>query len=284
MKRSAAGSSRWGDPTGSGYPVPVVTARWTRHLRRVRTLLLLAVACAACSAKIDANPDQDGVDASTAGDDAAVAIDGAGGDAAPVCANGRVVFLQFDGQTLTKAAASDATQNLASWMTIATGTAPPYKNGSGTRTAEIQAIVDGMRAQLAPFNTQVVTTRPTSGDYLMIVYGGQPNQVGSRFGGAVQALDCGDAVRNDVAWVSDNVAGTQRIVNFSIGAIGFGFGLTATLDPQDCMCGWDNQCTSDNSAPCTLTEGIARDPNANQRCAGVTTQDETTTFTNGFCN
>ena len=38
---------------------------------------------------------------------------------APACANGRVVFLNFDGVTLTDALASDATLNRASWMTTA---------------------------------------------------------------------------------------------------------------------------------------------------------------------
>jgi hypothetical protein len=70
----------------------------------------------------------------------------------------------------------------------------------------------------------------------MIVLGGTANQVGSRFGGAVNTLDCGDAAKSDVAWISDGVSPNQRVVNFAVGAIGFGLGLTATSDPLDCMC------------------------------------------------
>jgi hypothetical protein len=241
----------------------------------------------ACGAGIGANNgDDDGGDDDQspvdAGDEAD--IDAPDVDAAPACFNGRVVFLSFEGESLTQATPSDARLNRAQWMTIASGTAPPYRAGAADRATQIQAITDGIRNQLSTFPITVVTTRPQTGEYMMIVYGGQPNQVGSRFAGAVQQLDCNDALtRNDVAWVSDAVDGTQRIVNFSVGAIGFGLGLTATTDPKDCMCGWDNNCTSDNSVACTLTEGIARDPDARQRCANVTTQDETTTFKNAFC-
>jgi len=241
-------------------------------MRKLWPLCLLVCACEARvglpANDIDANPTADGP---TLGQDS------------PSCVP-RVVFLQFEGQALSDAPTSDSTQNQASWMTIPNGTAPPYHAGSATRAADIQAIVDGVTAQLSGFPITVVTTRPTSGNYIMIVYGGNSGQVGSNFGGAVQELDCGDTTPNDVAWVSDGVNPTQRIVNFSVGAIGFGLGLTATVDPTDCMCGWDNNCTSNNTAACNLTEGIARDPAARQLCQGApATQDETSTFRAAFC-
>lgn len=251
----------------------------------MRQVLVVTLVCcaAACGASVDGsnvNGDDDdtGVDAPPP-----PPIDAPDVDAAAACFNGRVVFLSFNGETLTKGT-SDARLNRASWMTIAQGTAPPYQQGAANRQQQIDDIVNGMRAQLAQFPITIVTDRPPSGEYMMIVYGGTPTQVGSRFGGAVQELDCGDATtRNDVAWVADGVTPAQRVINFSVGAIGFGLGLTATLVTTDCMCGWDNTCQSDNSAACNLTEGITRDPNANQRCAGVATQDETSTFRQAFC-
>lgn len=214
-----------------------------------------------------------------------------GGDAAvdarpldaPECSNGRVVFLSFEGETLTDGAVSDARSNVASWMTIASGAAPRYRTGAADREQQIHAIVDGVRAQLASFPIAVVTARPSAGDYVMVVYGGQASQVGSPFGAAVQQLDCDDATtRNDVAWVADAIEPTQAVVNVSIGAIGFGLGLTATTTTTDCMCGWDNACDSDNSLPCTLSSEIARDPTANQLCPG-NSQDEVAVFRAGFC-
>lgn len=237
----------------------------------VATLLLCA-----CGAQVGGNIDDNGPDAPSNGGEAPPPID------APSCK--RVVYLSFEGETLTDTTASDAKQNLASWMTIGSGAAPQYKAGAGDRLAQIQVIVDGVRNQLSSFPIQVVTTRPTDGDYMMIVYGGQAQQVGSRFGGAVQELDCDDATsRNDLAWVADIVTPPQRVINFSIGAIGFGLGLTATLDPVGCMCGWDNNCNQLNT-PCVLSTDITRDPAARQRCANAPPQqNEVQTFAQGFC-
>ena len=66
-----------------------------------------------------------------------------------------------------------------------------------------------MRAQLAQFPVTVVTTRPTTGEYVMIVFGGIASAVDSRFGLAVNTLDCGDVQQNDVAWIADSVAAAR---------------------------------------------------------------------------
>src|SRR6185295_10897037 len=145
------------------------------------------------------------------------------------------------------------------------GAVPPNDTD---RQTKIKTIVDGVRSQLSRFPITVVTTRPAAGRYVMIVYGGQRDAVGSLFGGAVNRLDCDDSRPSDVAWMGDNLGG-QRAINATIGAIGFGLGMTATLDPKDCMCGWDNTCRADASAPCTLGSPIARDGGANQICNGA---------------
>ncbi len=242
---------------------------------------MLLVSCAACEASIGAGGRSIDANDEPADD---VGEPGIAIDAAPACFNGRVVFLSFEGESLTRAAVSSAKTNSASWMQIAVGSAPAYRAGIADRAAEIQAITDGVRAQLSSFPITVVTTRPVTGDYVMVVFGGESGDVGSRFGGAVQTLDCGDATRDDVAWIANSVAPRQRVVNFAVGAIGFGLGLTATTVATDCMCGWDNDCASDNSAPCTLTPGIARDPLARQSCPGApAVQDEVATFAAAFC-
>lgn len=250
----------------------------------MRRALLLILTCVGCHASVS-DGDPAGAPDSATPVDAAVDVDApatVGPDAAPQCMNGRVVYLNFTGVTLTDAATSDATLNRASW--IINGTANPAAPATNRSAAQVTAIVDGVRNALSTFPVTVVTTRPTSGQYVMIVYGGTATNVGSRFGVAVQELDCGDAAtRNDVAWISDSVTATQRVINTSLGAIGFGLGLTATSSPTDCMCGWDNACVSDNSVQCTLSPSIARDPAANQKCAGLTTQDEVQTFQTAFC-
>ncbi|MBA3458119.1 MAG: hypothetical protein H0T42_33875 [Deltaproteobacteria bacterium] len=222
-------------------------------------------------------------DASGGGGDGGVNVDAAiDALAVPTCANGRVIYLNFDGVTLTQGT-SDATQNRAGWLQAATATAPAYRVGQMNRQADIAQVTAGIRAQLASFPITVVTARPATGQYVMIVFGGTAAQVASAFGGAVNRLDCGDVQRNDVAWISDGVTPSQLVVNYAVGAIGFGLGLTATTVPTDCMCGWDNQCTPVSTGPCTLTDNIPRDPAANQLCAGLTTQSETLAFTQAFC-
>lgn len=242
---------------------------------------------AACGAQLgdggQSSPDASGGGGGGGGGGAGGGIDAA--IDAPViaaCSN-RVVFLNFDGVTLTQGV-SDATQNRAAWLEAASSTAPPYRLGQANRAADIAAITNGVRTQLAGIGVMVTTTRPTTGQYVMIAFGGNnTTNVATRFGGAVNRLDCGDVQRNDVAWISDGVTPTQRVVNFAVGAIGFGLGLTGTTVTTDCMCGWDNICTANNTVACTLTEGIPRDPAANQLCPGLTTQSETSAFTQAFC-
>jgi hypothetical protein len=98
----------------------------------------------------------------------------------------------------------------------------------------------------------------------------------------VQKLDCGNLVLNDVAWVADAVTPNQRVINFALGAIGFGVGLTATNDPNDCMCGWANNCQQTNNL-CTFSANINRDPGAQQTCPAVTTQNEQQSIDQAFC-
>lgn len=249
----------------------------------MRGLLVTLLALGACHAELADVSNNPATDANGGGGgDSGGSVDAASPDAR-TCANGRVVYLNFTGQALAQAATSDATQNLASWMQIQNGQAPIYRSGNANRLADITAITDGVRMQLSQFPVTVVTQRPATGPYVMIVFGGTAQQVGSRFGGAVNTLDCGDTAKSDVAWIGDGVSPNQRVINFAVGAIGFGLGLTATSDPLDCMCGWDNQCTSNNNQACKLSGPIARDPAANQRCAGLTTQDEPATFTAAFC-
>ncbi|HEU4727072.1 MAG TPA: hypothetical protein VFT22_04265 [Kofleriaceae bacterium] len=253
---------------------------------RLERLALALTLLGACSARIS---DSGGASLATVdappgtGSSAGGGAPGnAGTDAAAVCAS-RTVYLNFEGQTLTRGP-SDATVNQASWLVNAQGTAPAYLSNDANRMGVIQNVVSGIRAQLSQFPINVVTDRPLSGEYVMIVFGGRSTTIGSRFSGAVNELDCGDVQHNDVAWISDTVTPVQRVVNTAVGAIGFGLGLTATTDPADCMCGWDNTCQPDSSAPCKLGSPIDRDPAARQTCTGLTSQDEVATLHDAFCS
>jgi hypothetical protein len=247
---------------------------------RPAQIALAAALCSGCSAQIS-----DGRDPSLGGittpDAGTVTGTGTAGDAGPTGCSRRTVYLNFDGQPLIQGP-SDATLDQAQWMNIPVGLAPPFRFNDTGRNTAIQTIVDGVTRQLARFPITVTRTRPSSGNYVMIVYGGNQDDVGSNFSAAVNQLDCGDSRPNDVAWIADNVTG-QRAINTTIGAIGFGLGLTATTDPHDCMCSWANRCPPDNTTPCTLGSPIARDSQASQRCPSTTSQDEVAAFRTAFC-
>lgn len=202
---------------------------------------------------------------------------------AKICANGRVIFLNFDGVTITAAATSDARQNQASWI----GTnvvVPAYRAGQGTRATMITDITNLTRASLAMFPVTVVTARPVSGEYIMITFGGD----GTLFGfpnntPAITGLNCGATARNGIAWVA-NANTAQQAANVAIGATGISLGLTGIVEnkPNDCLCGWGGAvCPPDITQACTLAPAVMR--NTNNCPADPATQDEVAAFDQGFC-
>lgn len=131
-------------------------------------------------------------------------------DAAPdaqVCASGRVLYLDFEGATLTAAnTASDATQNQAVWLGVGTATLPKFRPNAGDRATQIADTVGDIRTALAAFpEIQIVTTRPATGPYFMIGFGGAHQTANVPYLYAVNRLDCNDAAtKSDVAWVFED--------------------------------------------------------------------------------
>jgi hypothetical protein len=202
-------------------------------------------------------------------------------DAPPACANGRQVYLAFEGVTLMNAA-TDATANHASWIGVATATVPAFHPNDANRAGEIQTIVDGVKSRLAGTPINVVTTRPASGPYVMIVLGGSNQNVGSNYTFATGDHDCGDTVKSDVGWVSD-APSLSYVPDLIVGTIGWGLGLQGTSDPTDCMCAWANSCASASGA-CTLSASIATTVSTgNTTCPNQNPQNEVAAFSTQFC-
>lgn len=251
---------------------------------------LVAIACAGCVGSLGNDEGSRVFDAREAADARvdAGAIDARVRDAPPdanACTNGRVVFLNFGGDTLSRAAQSDATADTAVWVGMSSGqtngTLPEWRPTAGDRTSQIAEVVDALQAKfsaIAP-TMQFVTTRPVTGPYVMIGFGGSQNNVGVPYTTAVNHLDCGDANLNDVGWVFENVADTTSVANFAAGAIGFGMGLTGTTDSNDCMCGWLTSCNASGAA-CTFSSAA----NAQIACSGETDPQDDTAILASFCN
>ena len=103
---------------------------------------------------------------------------------------------------------------------------------------------------------QVVTARPAAGPYVMIGFGGAATTVNVPYQDAVNRLDCGDTVKNDIGWIFEDVATTQAAANFAVGAIAFGLGVTGTTDVNDCMCGWLTSCAAAGDRRARLSTSI----------------------------
>lgn len=261
---------------------------------RVSCLALLVVGC---GAKLDNGASsQTVVDAPGSGSSGSQ-IDAPSGSVtpdapsadAPVTAARRVVYLNFTGTDIVKGANqhSDATTTIPTvgWMygTATTGHAPAYGD-----QGSVAAITAGVTSRLQNLAI-VTTTRPTSGEYVMIIFGGTASNVHSFFGGGVSQIDCGDLMKNDVGWLPDGMTAADA-ADAAIGAIELGLGLTSVDDPTDCSCEWGNynHCTR-NTSPCLLHDGatidqtVVNDPNTGLplKCSGAT-QDEIVTITNAF--
>jgi hypothetical protein len=200
-------------------------------------------------------------------------------DAGPACSSGRVVYLNFEGATLTQGA-SDATTNHAVWMGTAgaTATVPPFKAGVVDRLQQITDVTNLVRAAFAAYPITVVTQRPAVGPYVMVGFGGTRQQVNVPYLYAVNRLDCGDAVKSDVAWIFDAVPSTQKTADYAIGAVAFGLGLTGTNDVNDCMCGWLTQCQQTTTA-CTFSTSIT----AVLQCPNQTNPQNEVAALQAFC-
>lgn len=232
----------------SAEPNTAVPAPSTRRYAVGVPALVAALALGACgddgrAAEVDASA---AVDSSPATDAPTPGVDAAAGlDAGPVVDAGptttRIVFLNFDGASLTKADTDDATTGMASGI-ISSQTIPAfdhtdlYDEGEMTRAQVIAAIVDQIRASHADFNVEFVTAQPSSGPYTMIVFGGECNAVtGQTNCAGYGEYDCADTTENNVAFV---FAPGLRIADAAATAshwFGHSLGLDDTVEPTDLM-------------------------------------------------
>jgi hypothetical protein len=210
-------------------------------------------------------------------------------DAPSACASGRKLFLHFDGIALNKAATSDSTQDVVSWMGNTTVNLPAYHAGVGTRVTEIQSIVDGIKTRLTGLPIDIVTVRPSAGPYVMIVFGGSnttntgsTSQVETQYSYGWNEHDCGDVVTNDVGWVAD-LPPVDLAPDIAVGVIGWGLGLNGTNNVNGCMCGWANTCQN-AAGPCVLSSSIASTTSTGSTtCPNQNPQNEIGAFSTGYC-
>jgi hypothetical protein len=191
-----------------------------------------------------------------------------------------VYYLNFEGQSLS--AGTDDPVTNKSQILSGSVTMPAYLAGDAQRAAKIQTLVSEVRAVLAPYDIDVVTTRPASGTYDMLVAGGTSQQAGQPAGLPGQAVvDCTATVARHISFLFDLSTGHDAARQI-IGSLGVSHGISASTASTDCMCIADAGCTT-LAAACTI--GGANTPvSANASCetTGVTTMNEQQKFVTKF--
>lgn len=93
-----------------------------------------------------------------------------------------VLYVASEGLTLTKGSCDDATTSCTSLIARDQTVVPQFLAGVADRTTYRDQVLTTVRAQLAPYSIDVVTDRPASGDYDMIVLGGDATLFGAGAG------------------------------------------------------------------------------------------------------
>jgi hypothetical protein len=166
-----------------------------------------------------------------------------------------IIFLNFGGQKISPASnGQDNPATGASWIAkstvnMAAFDASPYA-GQFTAAQAQQAIVTQFETFYAPFNVQVVTTRPTSGArYTMCVIGDYAETLlGSGAGSAagIAPLDCGNQSESEITYafsasIAPNMTGLslqQTLKSIAVTAAqetAHSYGLNHTNNTTDVM-------------------------------------------------
>lgn len=181
--------------------------------------------------------------------------DGDAIDAAPV-QDGRAmgtttVFLNFEGAFLTKGVPDDPPNNVSGLIRPGGAMVPPWHDGMANREASIAAIAAGVRSRLAPYDIDVVTTRPGSGPYEMIMFGGHARDLFGAgpidvFGGS----QCGDDP--EVSYVTESVTDDEVAASLTVGVLAISREIPQTVQRGDCLCFAGSECLPYTGDLCTI--------------------------------
>lgn len=119
------------------------------------------------------------------------------------------VYLNFEGVTLTDACASSSQGNCSNLVKTSPADIPPYMMGDPQRDQRIGFIVQTVQTAFAAYSLDIVTQRPTSGDYHMVVLGGDRVALGYPNTYGVAPLACNGLTPNLVS------------LQFDVGQTGF---------------------------------------------------------------
>lgn len=196
----------------------------------------------------------------------------------PTALGPRIVYLNFEGVTLTSANNTDNATTDTSYIISAT-TAPgstlyipafsPSDLGSTgglSRDQIISRVIDRLYASHQAFDVHFVTARPTSGPYSMVVIGGDCETVAGASCAGVALLDCGDSNPVNISFVFPPGLRVDDLATTAAQESAHAFGLAHTDDTDDIMYPIIRQ-----SIPSSFGAGSL--PPGDRSCGGVSFQD-----------
>jgi hypothetical protein len=160
---------------------------------------------------------------------------------APDFSGNNVLFLNFEGVTLNDSFTDDARVNDSGMGNVVV---PAFKLPTGakfTRQQGIDSIVDRIRSFYKAFDLSIVTTRPATGNYTMIAFGGRNTIVPGLSGAAgVALLDCDGSILNNVVYdfteeQPPDYGGLPSIAITAAHESGHSYGLEHNINPIDIM-------------------------------------------------
>ena len=148
----------------------------------------------------------------------------------PLPSSGRkVLFINFDGQKMRSCGNSNAPAENCS--TIFDGTVLPY---SGDLTARA-AVVQTVRASVAPFGIAVTDARPTSGDYDMVMVGNWDPEPDDNFAGVAPGIDCWDSQGGQVSFGLEYTTSSEGLAEVILQEVAHTWGLSHVSDVRDLL-------------------------------------------------
>lgn len=161
----------------------------------------------------------------------------------------RRVYLNFEGVTLTSSnqLPDDATQN-RTWMirdVVSNGNTLTIQafdrselreqNGANSRQEIIDYTIQTLRDYHSPYNIEFTLTRPSSGAYHMVVFGGTcANVVGQSCAG-IAPLDCNDASASNIVFAFPRNLRAVDLATTAAQELAHALGLSHTEDSTDIM-------------------------------------------------
>jgi hypothetical protein len=191
------------------------------------------------------------------------------------------VYLAFDGLSL--APGPDNAANNTTTLLSAPYEVPALFPDDPQREVSLGLIADGIRELLAPYDVAIVTERPDSGDYIMIVFGGTSLDAGFENDfGAISPFVCNRDYSNAIAMAFERGSRTSYYTYVVVSELGILNGVPFSSVSGDCMCWSGASCAGTGDSVCTIG-GAGTPVNTNDwPCEDITEMDEHQRFLGAF--